>query len=97
MLPDQCLHQARHAKSGQPLSSSALAGTSGIMTAMKCAGCGFESGQETFFHAARRSFSSKTRFLCPARFLDKNDAVLKTMFRSYPGLSLAGLVLALAL
>ncbi|MGA2174147.1 MAG: site-2 protease family protein [Verrucomicrobiota bacterium] len=63
---------------------------------MKCAGCGIESKNEKFFHTVRRTFTSKARSLCPACFLDKDDAVLKTMFWSFSGLGLVGLLLVFA-
>jgi tetratricopeptide (TPR) repeat protein len=63
---------------------------------MKCAGCGIESENEKFFQTVRRTFSSRARALCPACFLDKDDGVLKTMFWSYSGLGLVGLLLIFA-
>src|SRR5208283_1735252 len=63
---------------------------------MKCAACGAESGNEKFFRTARRTFSSKARSLCPACFRDKDDAILKTIFRSLSGLGLLGLLLIFA-
>ena len=63
---------------------------------MKCAACGAESGNEKFFRTARRTFSSKARSLCPACFRAKDDAILKTIFRSLSGLGLLGLLLIFA-
>jgi len=63
---------------------------------MKCAGCGLESERDKFFRAVRRTFSRRTRSLCPACFLPRDDAVLKVVFRINLGLGLAGLFLVFA-
>jgi len=58
---------------------------------MKCARCGLESAHEKFFHTVRRTFSRRTRSLCPTCFRDKDDAVHKITFWSFCVLGLVGL------
>jgi hypothetical protein len=62
---------------------------------MKCADCGMESADPGFFQTVRRSFSSKSRSLCPGCVAEKQNAVLKTMMWGYCGAGLAGLALIL--
>jgi hypothetical protein len=66
------------------------------MRGMKCAGCGLESDNEKFFRTERQTFTSKTRSLCPACMLDKDDTVLKTTFWTLSGMGLAGVLLIFA-
>lgn len=58
----------------------------------KCDGCGLESERREIFQIVPRSFSKKTRALCPVCFGKKDDNVHIFIFWSYVALLLVALL-----
>jgi hypothetical protein len=63
----------------------------------KCDGCGLESDQKDIFQFIPRSFSNKSRALCPVCFADNDDSVHIFVFWAYAAVLFIALLLAVIL
>ncbi len=63
---------------------------------MKCEECGLESTSEGFFRKIPRNFRATSKVVCPVCVANRDDAVYRFIFWTFAALTVAGLVLAVA-